>query len=140
MSVIAVAVRRLGKGKTVIRRRYRQITIGDMKDRITLHNRSIVEPDLAEYDFKEDFSPSKEVWASINTTTGKTLFTGVNVDVAITHEVHIRYDPCVTSETWLEHESVLLDIAHVEDFEERHEFMSLLCVERGPKSVPSAQA
>lgn len=118
----------------------RKVCAGDLRERIVLQNRDIVEPIFGETDFDEEFSGDREVWAKVRTVAGKTFFDGVNqVDVALTHEITIRYDESVTAETWLLFEDRRIDIIDVEDFEERHEWMVLACVERGPKDLEASE-
>ena len=66
----------------------------------------------------------------MKTVAGKVFFDGVNVDVAVSHEILVRYDPSVTSETWiLLKDGRRLDVVNVEDLEGRHEYLRLLCNE-----------
>ncbi len=125
---------------TILTRPKRESSIGDMSDRIKLHIRAIKSPEFGSQNFTEDFSGTKEVWASVKTVVGRTLFTGANVDVALTHEIIIRYDENVTSETWIEFQSNNLKIVTVEDLDNRHDFMRLKCTERGDKDLGAAQA
>jgi SPP1 family predicted phage head-tail adaptor len=118
----------------VVRRKKRKVAVGDLRDRITLQNRDIAPPLFGDDEYSEDFEASAEVWAAVNTVAGKTVFNGVGTDVAITHEVFIRHDSRVTSETWIElADGRRLDIELPENWEERDEFMRLLCVDRGSK-------
>ena len=127
-----------------IRRPRRKLCVGDLKDRVILQKRTLTEPTFGETEFDESFSLREEVWASIQTTAGKAFFAGVNVgDVRITHRIDIRYDVDVTEETWIELKDDVgtrLDIVDVEDLEERHEWMVLSCVERGPKDQEATAA
>ncbi len=126
--------------KEIIQRKNRVSRIGDMRERIKLHNRAIQVPDFGATDFTEKFSGVKEVWANVRTVTGKTLFTDANVDVALTHEIIIRYDKDITSENWVEYRDRNLKIVAVEDLDERHEFLRLKCTDRGDKDLGAAQA
>ena len=126
--------------KEILKRKNRVSCIGDMRERVKLHNRTIQAPNFGETDFSEDFSGVKEVWANVNTATGKTLFTDINVDVALTHEIIIRYDASVNSENWIEYRNRNLKIVVVEDLDERHEFLRLKCTDRGDKDLGAAQA
>lgn len=114
-----------------IRRKKRQVCIGDMQDEIIIQNRSIVAPEFGKTNFDENFTPNVTVWSAIETVTGKTFFDGVNTDTPITHIIYIFFDSTVTAESWIEFEGRRIDILKVEDFEERHEFMLLTCVDRG---------
>lgn len=116
-----------------IKRKHRKPCIGDLDREIILHDRAIKPPGFNVVDFDENFTPSNTVWSSVNTVAGKTIFDGVSQDYSVTHEFVIRYDASVTVETWIEFEGRYFKIVPngVQDWEERHEWLSLLCTERG---------
>jgi len=118
-----------------IRRKKRQVCIGDLDTEIVLQNRSIVPPVSGSSDFDENFTPNSTVWAAVNTVSGKTFFDGVGTETNITHEIFIRYDVTITAEVWVLLDSRRFDILDVEDLDERNEFMKLLCVDRGSDSL-----
>jgi len=126
--------------KTLLLRKRREPCLGDLRERIHLHDRAIQAPIFGKADSTEEFSGPKIVWASVKTVSGKTIFTGANIDVALSHEIIIRYDDKVTSETWVEFEGKNFKIVNVEDLDERHDFLRLLCTERGDKDLGAAQA
>jgi len=109
----------------------RVVCAGDLNKRITIHGRSITPPVFGSADFTETFATGVNRWAAINTIAGKTVFDGVNQkDVALTHEIFIRYDSTVTAEAWILYNSRRFDIVAVEDLEERHQFQRLLCIDK----------
>ena len=117
-----------------IKRKHRKVCIGDLDTLITLQTRDIVAPVFDEVDFDEDFQdfPTAQVWALVETATGKAVFDGIDTDVNITHIITIRYDVNVTSETWIDFDDGRkLDIQFTEDLEERHEWLMLFCTLRG---------
>lgn len=127
--------------RTVLRRKHRTLCVGDLKDQIILHNRNIEEPVFGEVDATEDFNPIKSVWASVKTVSGKTFFSDVHGDIAVTHEISIRYRDDVSAETWIELGSgTRLKIVNTQNLEERNEWLVLLCSERGDKGLSAAQA
>lgn len=127
--------------KKVQKRPDRVSCVGDLRNRLTIHNRSIQPPVSGSVDATERFAPAVKRWAKVRTVAGKTLFTGVNADVALSHEITIRFDESVGAQSWVELESgTLLSIVNVEDLEERHKFMVLRCNERGDKALGAAQA
>ena len=85
------------------------------------------------------FSPSVNVWANVLSVTGKTFFNGVNADVAVTHEIFIRYRDDLDID-FVEFEGKYFNILAAEDFEEHHEFLRLICEERGDKTLESTHA
>lgn len=122
--------------RETLKRTHRKVCAGDLRWRVVLQNQTITEPAFADTDFGEKFDGDKEIFAKVRTLSGKTFFDGVNrIDVALTHEVTIRYDIAVTAETWVRYQDRRLDILDVEDLEERHEWMVLRCVERGSKDL-----
>ncbi len=128
--------------KQLLRKRRRQLCVGDLRDRVQIRGRVIVPPAFGAAEFDEKFSDDPETWARINTTAGKTVFDGVsNSDVAVTHEIGIRFDDQVTTECWVELENgSRLDVVLIEDLDERHEWMLLSCVERGDKDLAASKA
>lgn len=119
--------------RTVIRKGRRKLCAGDFRDRVQLQGRRLAEPLFGDADFDEKFEPNPERWASVKTVTGRTIFDGASQrDFEVTHEVRIRFDLCVTSETWVKlADGRRLKILRVEDFEERHEYQILICTDRG---------
>lgn len=114
--------------------------MGDLSKRITLHTRSIRPPDFGDTNFTEEFSNPVVVWAMILTSTGKTIFDGVSLDVQVTHEVYIRHRDGVTEETWIEYKNDYYDVLRVENLEEDDEFLKISCKVRGDKDLGAAQA
>jgi SPP1 family predicted phage head-tail adaptor len=123
-----------------IRKKKQEVCIGDMRDLITLQNRSIQPPVFGSVDFTENFQNSLEVYSLIQTSTGKTFFDGVSTDQQITHTIYIRFDKSVTAETWVLFEDRRIDILKVEDLDERHDFMKLTCNERGIVDKAASEA
>ena len=127
--------------RQIVKHRRRKICVGDLIHPIKLLPRDIAEPGFGETDFSEDFSGCKDTFAKVITTAGATVFNGVNTDVTVTHEVYIRFDSDVTTETWVELEDgTRLKIVFVDDLDERHEWMKLICTERGPASQGASEA
>lgn len=127
--------------REILKNTHRKVCIGDLQHRVLLQDRGIGEPLFAETEFTESFDGDKEVWAKVRTVSGKTIFDGVNqVDVALTHEVTIRYDSTVSSETWIRLGDRRLDIIDAEDLDERNEWLLLRCTERGSKELGASEA
>ena len=114
--------------------------VGDLRTRITLSSRAITAPDFGQSSFGESFTTNvKTAWASIKTINGRILFNGVDTDEALTHEIIIRYDATVTAETWIQlADTTRLDIIDVQDFEQRNEYLVLLCNARGTQEASKA--
>lgn len=113
-------------------KRRRSACVGDLRDRIEVADRAIQEPGFDSPDFGEKFQNRRVRWARINTVSGRTIFDGVGVERVITHEIVLRYEAGITSETWVVLEGCRrLDVLKVEDLEERREWLLLLCSETG---------
>lgn len=122
-----------------VRKKRRNVCIGDMEDEITLEDRDITPPEFGSTDFSETFTTSSTVWALIETVDGKTFFDGVSTEDNVTHWVYINYDATVTAETWITlSDSRRLDILRVEDLDERNDFMLLHCTDRGATTASQA--
>ncbi len=123
-----------------IRKKRRNICIGDMEDEITLENRAIQAPDFDTVDFDETFTaPNPPVWALIETVRGKTFFDGVSTEEDVSHWIYINFDSTVTAETWVKlTDGRRLDILRVENLDERSDFELLHCVDRGAKEASKA--
>jgi SPP1 family predicted phage head-tail adaptor len=114
----------------------RGVCAGDLDKRIVLQNRTLNPPVFGDPDFTESFTAANTRWAGVETVAGKTFFDSVNqVDQTITHYWYIRYDATVTSQTWILYDSRRFDILATEDLDERHEFMRLICVDKGVSQV-----
>lgn len=125
-----------------IRSKRRKVCIGDLDRVITLENRSIQPPtDATDYTilFTDETAggqlPSAEIFALIETVTGEEIFDGHNIGTPITHHIYIPYIEGVTPETWVKLENgERLDIADVENLDERNEFYKLRCTLTGDQS------
>lgn len=117
-----------------IKRKRRQLCIGDLDTEIVLQDRKIIAPTTT-VDFSENFTEAAIVWAKMDTGRGKTAFDDSEIETDITHEFSIRYLDGITAETWILFENRRFDIIDVEDMEERHEWLVLRCSERGPDSL-----
>src|SRR5678815_1985353 len=110
---------------------HRGNNIGDMRHRVILHTRSIRSPAFGSVDFNEDFEGIHK-WAAIQTLGGKMVFGGVGQDPDIaTHAVFIRYCD-VSSQNFIQvDDGRRFKILQSEDYDERHEYIKLLCTDRG---------
>lgn len=118
---------------TKLRKRKRQYCSGELRDRVKLHDRQItgIGPGSTG-NFGESLSDPAPVPAAVNTSSGRAIFGGTDTEVLVTHVIAIRYDPAVSQgRTYVEFDDRYLDIARVEDLDERHQWMHLYCIERG---------
>lgn len=123
-----------------IRKKRRNVCIGDMEDEITLENRAIEAPEFDTVDYDETFTaPNPAIWSLIETVSGKTFFDGVGTEIDVTHWIYINFDTTVTAETWVKlSDGRRLDILMVENLDERSDVMKLVCVDRGAAQASKA--
>ncbi len=114
-----------------IKKKKRQICIGDMHDQIILSSRALTPPNSGGVDFTEEFTPKVTIWSMVNTVAGETIFDGTGIEFSVTHRIYIRFLTGVTAEDWIEFDGERLDVLDVEDLDERHTFMLLRCGNRG---------
>ncbi len=125
--------------RSTLRRNHRKICLGDLRTRVTLSNREITEPIFGQTDFGEDFPAPKVVWSMVRTINGRNIFNGVDTDIALSHEITIRYDTTIDAQTWVQFtDGTRLDVIDVQDYEERNEYMVLLCRARGTQEASKA--
>ena len=79
-----------------IRRKKRNVCIGDMRDRVIIQTRAITVPGASSVDFTETFSADQTVWALVETKTGTQIFDGTNIVGVATHNIYIRFISGVT--------------------------------------------
>lgn len=114
-----------------LRRKRRQVCIGDLDELITLQDRKIT-PSSTGVDAGETFTDTNPaIWAMVETVSGETIFDNTNTERDVTHRFTIRFIDGITAETWISFDGDRIDILNVEDYEERHEFLLLRASNRG---------
>ena len=125
-----------------MKRKRRRVCIGDLDSRVRVLHRSQVPPVAGSVDAAFAFQPIAQdgyVWAMIETVDGRTVFDGVANDRRVTHRVTVRNLDDVTSATWVLLEDVTrLDVVLAERFDERGEFVRMLCDARGSDAKPAS--
>lgn len=119
-----------------IRRKKRQVCIGDLRDRVNIQTRSIAVPVAGSVDLGETFVCDSTVWAMVETKNGVQVFDGTNIIGVATHNIYIRFICDVTFENWLTFKGRNYDILDVQNLEERDEFYLLRCSLRGTEADP----
>ena len=115
--------------RRVTKRRLQKYSIGDMRNRITLHTRALRPAGFGSASFSETYSAIDTVWAYVSTDTGQHRFNGVNIESGDqpTHLFVIRYRSDVTAETVIEFNGQYYEILPIIDPDERSLYLELPC-------------
>jgi len=117
-----------------IRTKKRQLCSGDLMHEIKLYDRTISRDNDGSVDYDLTFDNELFAWAAITTLPkGQDIFNGANLLGVATHRVDIRHIEGLTAEKWIQFDNRNFDILSVENLDERKEFQSLYCNERGSK-------
>jgi len=126
-----------------------RICTGDMDQKITLQNRTIVAPDFGELNPTTTYTTILEPYAAVATISlmggAVRRFDGVNINDTPTHQIYIFYDatiwPLDSDNTFiLLEDGRRLRIVGVDDMNEMHETIRLLCTERGIDTQAGTEA
>ena len=124
-----------------LKRKKRQVCIGDLDTLIDLQDRVITPPESG-VDASETFTDAcPDIWAKMETGRGQTIFDGTDTAQDVTHIFTIRFiEGVVTAETWIRFKGQRFDIIDVEDLEERNEWLMLRCSNRGTEDNLASEA
>lgn len=117
-----------------IKKKPSAVCTGDLDKKIILQDRSISAPAGDDVDYGETFTEASTVWARVDTVSGETVFDGTNTERDVSHRFYVRYVSGVTSETWIEWNSIKFDILNVENINEESNFLLFRAAKRGNKS------
>lgn len=121
---------------TLITRKMRSVPAGTLDTVVIIHVRTMSPPAYGTVDYTTNFE-GQNVWAMVNTINGQTIFNGVDQDLNVTHEIYVRYDPNINSSKMIEvAPDQYLDIADVENLDQRNTWMKLVCVALGSNTHP----
>lgn len=101
---------------------------GILRHRITIQE----ERDGGKNRFNEQIKTWEDiatVWASIEPISGREYWAGQQVQSEITHRIRIRYRPGIKPAMRVLYQNRLFEIESVIDYQERHEFLQLMCKE-----------
>lgn len=114
--------------RSVRRRRLKKYSIGDMRERITIHTRTVTPPDFNSASFTETYDAGTEDWASVETPNrGVSTFSGVNVPDGTTHVFVVRFDAVWSSENIVRWEGDAYEIIDTMDPDKRQQYVELYC-------------
>lgn len=120
------------------RRRLKKYSIGDMRERILIHTRTLTPPSYGSVDITETYDAGTAYWASIETLDKKKqLFDDVNIPNTATHDITIRYDASITAENIVSYDGEYYDILKTSDPDKRKQYTELYCRLKGDNSLAS---
>lgn len=124
---------------TYIRGKKRKICTGDLDRQIEIYTRSIQTPlDSNFMEHSELYTLKAKPWAMIMTRDGITTFDGIEIAGVQAYEIYIRYNASITTEDFVQINGRNIQIASVEDLDLRHEFMRLMCIDKGSVNKEAA--
>lgn len=122
------------------RRRRKKHTIGDQRERITIHVRTITAPGYDSVEVTETYDAGTEYWASIETMDRKkSMFDGVNIPEGATHYFTIRYDENITAENIINFEGEYYEILKTDDPDKRKQYTELFVKLKGDETLAANQ-
>lgn len=113
----------------------KKLSIGDMRECISLENRAIASPDFDSVAFEEDYTQIIETWAKVETNLQGRVFAGVEIEDTPSHRFTIRFRETVTTETRIRYKERFFRIIQINNFEERDEYLELLAREDGADNL-----
>ena len=120
--------------RRISRRRLKKYAIGDMRERIVVHTRTLNPPPYGSASFSELYDTGTPDWACVTTTdfaygAGKALFDNVNIAPGTTHIFATRFDENYTAQNviaWLGDYYKVLNTADPDGRSEYIEFQTRL--------------
>lgn len=106
-------------------RKLRKVSIGDMRECISIEKRTMTAPVFGSASFTESYLPIDEVWSKVETSFNNRIFDGVALDELPSHKFTIRFRDDVTSETRIRYKDVLYRIVKTDNYEMRDEYLEL---------------
>lgn len=123
-----------------IKDKHIQVCTGAMRWRIDIYNPVIVAPTIidGEIDYTVNKLPLVTTWALVDTFPNVTIFDSMNTETTVSHDFYIRYRADITAELNIRYPAgtgKYYNIVHVEDFQNRREFLRLRCNLKGAENV-----
>ena len=125
--------------RQIQRRKLRKVSIGDMRDCISLEVRGIKAPSFSNVGFSEAYTQLAEVFAKVETEFNARVFDGVSIDEKPSHKFTVRWRDDVTNETRVRWKDVLYRIVRIDDYEGREEYTEIFAMIDGDDTKESAQ-
>ena len=130
--------------RRVSRRRLTKISIGDMRECISLETRTTLPPQFGQNTFTETYTVLDEVFAKVETLEDqlgeRNDYDGVNITNLATHKFTFRYLENVSKySTYIRYNGELYRIEGIADPEERHEYLIVRARLKGSDNLEANQ-
>tara|TARA_R110000851_G_scaffold134450_1_gene269747 strand:+ start:781 stop:1167 length:387 start_codon:yes stop_codon:yes gene_type:complete len=125
--------------RQIQRRKLRKISVGDMRDCVSLEERGIKSPTFDSVGFSEGYTQTAKVFAKVETEFNARVFDGVSIDEKPSHKFTIRFRDDVTNETRVRWKGVLYRLVRTDDYEGREEYLELYGMIDGDETKEAAQ-
>jgi head-tail adaptor len=124
-----------------LRRKKRTVCAGDLDTLIDIQCRAL-DDGFDDPEETESFTTVDSPWAMVETLRGVFVVDSVNGgDIEATHRFTIRFpDTVTTGENWVLANNKRYRILDQQNFEERNEWLQILCTERGAVGMEAADA
>lgn len=104
------------------------MNVGSMRHRVSILQK--VEREVSDsFTSNTIYNTLGTVWAKIESVQGLVRFDTKQVGEEITHKITVRNYPYISSENWLKFQNRKFNIRFVRDFDERAQYLELLCQE-----------
>tara|TARA_R110000851_G_scaffold134568_2_gene269877 strand:- start:1896 stop:2282 length:387 start_codon:yes stop_codon:yes gene_type:complete len=121
------------------KRKLRKFAIGDLRECISLEDRSIQAPSFDDTSFSEGYTDIIETWAMVETEFKNRVFDDVALEAKPSHKFTIRWRDTITSETRIRYDGDLYRITQTDDTETRKEYLILFAKLDGDESKEANQ-
>ncbi|MGI5892088.1 MAG: phage head closure protein [Bacillota bacterium] len=101
--------------------------IGDLRHRVTLQQKTVIEDDLKQH--TENWTDIATVWARIEPLSGREYFAARQENTEVTTRITIRYLPGITTDSRVVFGGRVFEVLSAIDPEERCESLILMCNE-----------
>lgn len=105
---------------------------------IKIYERNIQTPLSNEMEHSQEYKLKASPWALVKTLDGITTFDNIEISGVRAYEIYIRYNATITAEDFVQIDGRNIKIDSVEDLDLKHEFMRLVCVDKGDKLQEAA--
>lgn len=121
-----------------------KICAGDLRDKITIQNRSLDPVRPGQINPSESFTTLFQPWAAVETPNGRSKFLGVAINEDTTHIFIVRFDTTIqeleVANNFILFRTRRMRILSVKNMNENNYFLAIECTERGLSTKDATEA